>query len=151
MLADTDVSTRRERNLLILSIVLLCIVVALLTTKPLSPDGRYVASPSLGFEGDWYYEFKNGKLSILVQEPDTNGGTVMVRVDHGVFYRTNGVWVLYPGKGAPRSNDVPLFLESSWFGVSLSGTDNYHEFLRRGVIPGSRPDWMLDWLPWDIQ
>jgi hypothetical protein len=129
----------------------LCVVMALVITRPATPNGRYVASEKFGFEGDWYYEFANGKLSMVVHEPDTNGGTVMVRVDNGVFYRTNGAWVLWPRRGAPRSNSIPILLETSWFGVSLSASNSPREFLRRRWISGSRPRWMLDWLPWGIQ
>ena len=140
-------SPHRKQHFLIACVFLFVAVLALVATNPSSPDGRYVASSAIGAVGDWYYEFAGGKASLVIHEYEGSP----IRDQLGVYFKTNGAWVFFAGKGMPRSNAIPTLLKSSWFGVSLSATNNSREFCRRRLIPGSRPDWMLRWLPWSIQ
>lgn len=143
--------TRRKRYIWFSVAGLLVIAAFLFFTKPSTPAGRYVASSRIAADGDFYYEFAGGQMSFVVHEPDTNGGAVTFRDKTGVYFETNGAWVYFTGRDLRRSNAVPIYLRSSWFGVSFSATNGSHEFLRRRLIPFWRPVWMMDWLPWCFQ
>jgi hypothetical protein len=135
-----------RKRLLLAGLILLSILVsAALLTKPGTPDGRYVASENIGAVGDWYYELANGKITLVVHEDSS----ATVRHQSGIYFRTNGVWVVRSRDGVPE--EIPTILETSWFGVSSSAGTNSLNFMRRRLISGKRPDWMLDHLPWCIQ
>ena len=142
---------RRKRYILFGGAGLLAIAAFLCFTRPSTPAGRYVASSSIGACGDFYYELADGRMSFVVHEPNTNGGTYSFRDPSGVYFQTNGAWVYFAGRDLRRTNPVPVYLQSSWFGLSMSYTNGTHDFLRRRLIPFRRPEWMLDWLPWCIQ
>jgi len=143
--------TRRKRYILISGAGFFLIAVFLCFTKPSSPAGRYVASSSIGADGDFYYELADGRMSFVVHEPATNGSTFSFRDPSGVYFQTNGTWVYFADRDLKRTNSLPVYLKSSWFGLSMSYTNSTHDFLRRRIIPFRRPQWMVDWLPWCIQ
>jgi len=143
--------TRRNRNILIGGGGLLVLVAFLCLTKPPSPAGRYVVSSKIAAEGDFYCEIAEGKVSLVIHDLDTNGGMVTIRDKWGVYFETNGTWVYFSDRDLRGSNAVPVYLDNSWLGVSISATNGSSEFLRRRLIPFWRPVWMMDWLPWCIQ
>jgi hypothetical protein len=112
-------------------------------TRPSSPDGRYVASQNIGATGDWYYEFRGGKVYFVCHEDSTYA----FREPLGAYFHTEEGW-FWTGI---HSDDVPVRLQPSWVAMRLITRDGSHECWRRRFVPGRRPGWMLKWLPWSVQ
>ena len=115
----------------------------LVCTRPSSPGGRYVASDRIGAIGDWYYEFSGGKVCFVCHED----ATYTSRTAEGEYFRNEDSWIWTDTR---RSNAVPVKVQPCWFGIRLSTPDG-SETWRRRLVPGRRPDWMLESLPWAIQ
>lgn len=133
--------------------VLLLVMAALLVTKPTTPEGRYVASSSIGAEGDFYWEFANGKLFFVCHSyADRTAGLsaqTYRKAERCTYSKTNDGWYAYQDQGS--SNALPSRIDVSWFGLSVIAPDGTREFFRRRFIGGTRPKWMFDNLPWGIQ
>jgi hypothetical protein len=124
--------------------IVLLMFVLLACTGPTSPDGRYVASEKIGAIGDWYYEFRGGVVYFVCHADATYTSRTM----QGRYLSTPDGWVWIHTR---RTNDLPIKLEPGRVSLRLSTPDGSHESWRRRLLPGRRPGWMLEYLPWDLQ
>jgi len=138
--------TFRRRNVVGVAIgVVLLGLVVLLAAERSSPDGLYVADVRLGAAGDYYYEFRGGKVDLVVCEDATSTS----RLSEGVYSRGADGWVWAWDRGKHKEPVVKL--RPSLAGLRVSFPDGSHFFLRRRLFTGRRPDWMQDHLPWGVQ
>jgi hypothetical protein len=133
--------------------LLMAIVLALALTEPRSPDGRYVTDPRIGAEGDHFWEFAEGKVFFvqhLYENTEFGWEAETDRIPEPRRYaNTKEGWFMF--SDSRSSNVPPLRIEYSWIGLWVTEPDGPPMFLRRRLIPGFRPHWMLDWLPWWVQ
>ena len=131
----------------------LAIVLALTLTKPRSPDGRYVTDPRIGAEGDHFWEFAEGKVFFVQHCYESAEFGWEAQTDRILetrrYAKTKEGWFMY--SDSHSSNVPPLRIEYSWIGLWIAEPDGPPTFLRRRLIPGFRPHWMFDWLPWCVQ
>lgn len=123
-------------------IIHVCCILALLLlglacfTRPPSPSGRYVADSRIGIEGDFYWEFANGKVALVYE-----GGRDET---FGTYGRTPEGWCWTNDHGG---GSTVFRLRCSWWQLRcFDETELQVGTMRRRVIPVLRPQWVPDWI-----
>jgi hypothetical protein len=129
--------SKRRRILSICGVSILLITTAGLLNKPSSPTGRYVADPGIAIDGDFFWEFSEGGVSL---------------VHEGVKIETFGTYA-QTGSGWAWTNDhnkgVPSVMEirCSWSGLRVyDGSGQLIGSMRRRIIPTLTPAWVPEWI-----
>ena len=137
-------SRKRKRWLMIGGALVGIVLFLLFFTKPPTPAGRYVSSPSIGAVGDWYEEFSDGKVTwVLHEDADST-----YRDAEGSYTKTEDGRVFMSGGKHPAP---AIKIECFWYGLRMTTADGHREFMRRRLVRGRRPEWMLDHMPWWVQ
>ena len=133
----TNNNKRKHRRFWVCGILVLGLVLTALLTEPSSPSGRYVADPTIAIDGDFYWEFADGKVSLVY-----DGGR---DDDFGTYANPKNGWVWTNDRGRTKPNHY--IIKCSWFGLRFydeSGKMVYG--MRRRLLPGRHPAWMPDWM-----
>ncbi len=105
-------------------------------TNPRSPAGRYVADSRIGIEGDFYWEFSRGKVSLIHE-----GG----RDECGTYARKPDGWSWTKPYGKGKTSEFKI--QYSWWELRIFDESGQPAAtMRRRVVPGLRPRWVPEWI-----
>lgn len=144
--------SRRIRYIFLTGITTLVVIAGFFAvSKPSSPSGRYVASSPPAVTGDFYYELSGGKVYFV----DFENSGFTNRQDLGTYFQTRDGWFYtlpsFTNSAGKVAAYAPVKIRCSWAGLSFLRNSGTNEFWRRRFIPGTRPEWMTLYLPWNLQ
>jgi hypothetical protein len=128
--------TRKTRLLWTCAVAVSLLVIIVGLKGPSSPSGRFVADPGISYDGDLFWEFADGKVSLVADSGK--------RDSFGTYAKSKDgwIWMNDPGRGKPTQ----LRVECSWFGLRFySETGEQVLGMRRRLVPFVRPYWMVKW------
>jgi len=104
-----------KRLICICAITFCLIAVILIAFAPRNPSGRYRVD-NISWEGISYYEFKDGRVNLILCKSDQKGGNIIEEI--GTYSKENGQWTYAASSNSPR-----MLLQATCCSLRISALD----------------------------